>query len=44
MVLSWFLLVEGIAFEEERAINDVIEEGLQMVIESHKKTSYVVWS
>ncbi len=27
-----------IAFEEDRAINEVIEEGIQMVIESRKKT------
>lgn len=31
--------IKGIAFEEDRAINDVIEEGLQMVIGSRKKTS-----
>jgi hypothetical protein len=28
-----------IAFEEDRAINEVIEEGLQMVINSRKKAS-----
>jgi hypothetical protein len=28
-----------IAFEEDRAINEVIEEGLQMVIESHKNAT-----
>ncbi len=28
-----------IAFEEDRAINEIIEEGIQMVIESRKKTS-----
>ncbi len=31
--------IKGIAFEEDRAINEVMEEGLQMVIESHKKTA-----
>ena len=31
--------IKGIAFEEDRAINDVIEEGLQMVIESRKKSA-----
>ena len=31
--------IKGIAFEEDRAINEVIEEGLQMVIESRKKAS-----
>jgi hypothetical protein len=31
--------IKGIAFEEERAINDVMEEGLQMVIESRKKSA-----
>ena len=28
-----------IAFEEDRAINEVIEEGIQMVIESRKEAS-----
>ena len=28
-----------IAFEEDRAINEVLEEGLQMVIDSRKKSS-----
>ncbi len=28
-----------IAFEEDRAINEVLEEGLQMVIDSRKNTS-----
>jgi hypothetical protein len=28
-----------VAFEEDRAINEVIEEGIQMVIESRKNTS-----
>ena len=31
--------IKGIAFEEDRAINDVMEEGLQMVIDSRKKTA-----
>ena len=31
--------IKGIAFEEDRAINDVIEEGLQMVINSRKKAA-----
>ena len=31
--------IKGIAFEEDRAINDVMEEGLQMVIESRKKSA-----
>ena len=31
--------IKGIAFEEDRAINEVIEEGLHMVIESRKKAA-----
>ena len=31
--------IKGIAFEEDRAINEVMEEGLRMVIESRKKAA-----
>ena len=31
--------IKGIAFEEDRAINEVMEEGLLMVIESRKKAA-----